>query len=108
MVTEKLTDQVRRKLNITWNDPETDARVAEIIEAAIPYLLHKLGITAPEFDFSAPGTENMLFLACCLYEWNHATMDEFEENYHRTIANVRAQYEVKYYEEAAQNEQAEV
>ena len=97
MVTEKLTNQVRRKLNITWNDPETDARVAEIIESAIPFLLHKLGITDSEFDFSAPGAENTLFLACCLYEWNHATMDEFEENYHRTIANVRARHEVAHY-----------
>lgn len=97
MVTEKLTQQVRRKLNITWNDPETDARVAQIIDSAIPYLIHKLGITAAEFDFSAPGTENTLFLACCLYDWNHASRDEFEENYHGTIGDVQRQNEVKYY-----------
>lgn len=104
MVTEKLTNQVRRKLNITWNDAETDARVAEIIESAIPYLLHKLGITDPDFDFSAPGTENDLFKSLCLYEWNHASRDEFEDNYHRTIANVQDQHAVKYYEEAVENE----
>lgn len=97
MVTEKLTSQVRRKLNITWNDTETDARVAEIIESAIPFLIHKLGITDSEFDFSVPGTENDLFKALCLYEWNHASRDEFEENYRGTIANVRAQHEVNYY-----------
>ena len=97
MVTEALTSQVKRKLNITWQDADTDARVAEIINSAIPYLIHKLGISEDEFDFSAPGVENTLFLACCLYEWNHATMDEFEENYHGTIANVRARYEVEQY-----------
>lgn len=108
MVTEKLTDQVRRKLNITWNDPETDARVAEIIESAIPFLIHKLGISDPEFDFSVPGTENDLFKALCLYEWNHIPRDEFEANYHGTIANVQAQHVVKYYEGVVEDEQAEV
>jgi hypothetical protein len=108
MVTETLINQVRRKLNITWHDTETDARVAEIIESAIPYLLHKLGITELEFDFSVPGTENDLLKSLCLYEWNHVSRDEFEANYHCTIANVRARYEVKYYQEAIADEQAEV
>lgn len=110
MVTETLTNQVKRKLNITWDDPETEARVVDIIASVIPYLLHKLGITDPDFDFSAPGTENALFLACCLYEWNHVAMDEFEENYHCTIANVRARYEVMYYrkQEMTDDEQTEV
>lgn len=98
MVTEKLTQQVRRKLNITWNDTETDARVAQIIENAIPYLLHKLGIRDPEFDFSAPGTENTLFLACCLYDWNHVPRNEYEDNYSGLIGDVQRLNDVKYYQ----------
>lgn len=97
MVTEKLTNQVRLKLNITWHDPETDARVAQIIDSAIPYLLHKLGITDLEFDFSAPGMENTLFLACCLYDWNHVPRREFEDNYRDTIGDVQRLNDVKYY-----------
>ena len=91
-----LNAQVKRKLNITWEDDDTTARIAEIIASAIPFLKHKLGITDADFDFGAPGAENTLFLAYCLYEWNHAVND-FEENYHQMIADVTAQWEVKNY-----------
>lgn len=95
-MSELLTRQVKRKLNITWDDDETDARVADIMESVTPYLRHKLGVSA-EFDFSAPGTERDLYLSCCLYEWNHIPRDEWEENYKHTIANVRDQYAVAQY-----------
>ena len=96
MMSEILTRQVKRKLNITWDDEDTNARVDDIMESVSPYLRHKLGVSA-EFDFSAPGTERDLVLSCCLYEWNHITRDEWEENYKYTIATVRAQYEVAHY-----------
>lgn len=96
-MSELLTKQVKRKLNITWEDEDTNARVDDIMGDVGPWLIHKLGITDPKFDFSAPGTERNLFLACCLYEWNHIPRDEFEENYKHTIANVRAQHEVADY-----------
>lgn len=95
-MTEILINQVKRKLNITWEDDETNARVEDIIQSAIPDLIHKLGITDLEFDFSVPGAANTLFLAYCLYEWNH-TLNEFDENYSRLIAQVRAKYEVANY-----------
>ena len=91
-----LMGQVRRKLNITWDDDDTTARIEEIMESAIPDLKHKLGIVDPLFDFSIPGAENTLFLAYCLYEWNHA-LSEFDLNYERMIAQVRAQHEVAYH-----------
>ena len=91
-----LLGQVRRKLNITWDDDDTTARIEEIMESAIPDLIHKLGISDPKFDFSVPGTENTLFLAYCLYEWNHS-IAEFDLNYERMIAQVRAQHEVAYH-----------
>lgn len=93
---EKLYPQVKRKLNITWTDEDTDSRVEEIIQSAIPALLHKLGIADPDFDFSVPGMENSLFLAYCFYEWNHC-LNEFDENYANNIAQVRAIHEVDYY-----------
>jgi hypothetical protein len=91
-----LTEQVKRKLNITWEDEVTNARVADIMGSVDPYLRHKLGVSG-EFDFSNPGTERDLYLSCCLYEWNHIPRDEWEENYKRTIADVRARYEVENY-----------
>lgn len=100
-MSETLIQQVKRKLNITWEDPTTNARVEDIMLSVYPWLKHKLGITDAAFDFSAAGVERDLFLACCLYEWNHVPRDEFEENYKHTIADVRAVYVVAYY----QNEQ---
>lgn len=91
-----LFGQVKRKLNITWDDADTTTRLEEIIASAVPYLVHKLGIADADFDFSIAGAENTLFLAYCLYEWNHALSD-FETNYAMMIANVRAQHEVAYY-----------
>lgn len=96
MVNQTLLGQVKRKLNVTWDDAETTARIEEIIESAIPDLIHKLGITDSAFDFSAAGAENTLFLAYCLYEWNHAIAD-FDLNYERMIAQVRTQHEVANY-----------
>ena len=98
-MTETLYEQVRRKLNITWEDDETTARLNDIIKSAIPDLLHKLGITDTDFDFSVDGAENTLFLAYCLYEWNHA-LNEFEDNYSKMIAQVRAKHEVAQYLES--------
>ena len=95
-MTETLYNQVKRKLNITWEDDETTARLNDIINLAIPDLIHKLGITDNDFDFSIPGTENKLFLAYCLYEWNHC-INEFDDNYCNDIGQVRAKYEVAYY-----------
>ena len=92
-----LVQQVKRKLNITWSDEDTDSRVADIVEAALPIMRHKLGISEEWFDFSAPGQENMLFLAWCFYEWNHAA-NEFDANYLSDLMQVRQKHEVRYAE----------
>lgn len=91
-----LLAQVKRKLNITWDDADTDERLEEIISSAIPTLRHKLGITDNDFDFAVAGAERTLFLAYCLYEWNHST-NEFDTNYAGEIAQIRAKYDVAYY-----------
>ena len=91
-----LFGQVKRKLNITWEDDDTTARIEEIIDSAIPILIHKLGIADPDFDFSIPGMENNLFKSYCLYEWNHC-VNEFDNNYSNDIAQVREKHEVDYF-----------
>lgn len=84
---ETLTDKVKRKLDITWSDTGTDARIADIIDAAKPTMRHKLGLP-DTYDFEMPGQEQQLLLSWCLYEWNHAT-DEFDGNYLNDILQVR-------------------
>ena len=91
-----LVDQVKRKLNITWVDEDTDRRVADIMDSASPILRHRLGIADPNFDFSLPGQENTLFLALCLYEWNHQA-NEFWDNYADDIATCQAVHDVAYF-----------
>lgn len=96
-MTESLRSQVKRKLNITWEDADTTARVNDIIQSAIPTMKFKLGIADPNFDFGTPSMENTLFLNYCLYDWNHC-LNEFDENYANDIAQIRAKHEVEYYE----------
>ena len=91
-----LKDQVKRKLNITWFDDDTDRRVEDIIASAMPIMRHKLGITDAVFDFAAAGLENDLFKSYCLYEWNHSA-NEFDANYANEIAQCRAIHEVAYH-----------
>lgn len=96
---QTLTDIVKRKLNITWSDDETDARVDDIIANAQPTMRHKLGL-ADDYDFAtASGQEQNLFLSWCLYEWNHASAD-FDNNYGNDILQVRQKWEVKRYAES--------
>lgn len=104
MVTDKLTAQVKRKLNITWEDSDTDARVADVAASADAHLRYLLGLTDAAFTFDTPGIENMLFLAHCFYEWNHA-LDEFDANYRPLIMQARAKYEAKQWgeEDGAEN-----
>ena len=96
MTNPALLGQVRRKLNITWEDDETTAQVEEIIASAIPTMIRKLGIADSNFDFSEPGDENRLFKNYCLYEWNHCA-NEFDTNYENDIAQVQAKHDVQHY-----------
>lgn len=90
---ETITDIVKRKLDITWSDEATDARIADIIAAAEPTMRHKLGL--PEsYDFAAVGQERSLFLSYCLYEWNQAA-NEFDANYLNDILQVRQRWAVR-------------
>lgn len=98
-MSEALVNQVKRKLNITWNDEDTEARVSDIMGGATSTLLHRLGIADPNFDFSVAGDENTLYLNYCLYERDHC-LSEFFINYAEMIASTRARHIVKQYEEA--------
>lgn len=92
-MTEALLQQVKRKLNITWSDPDTDNRVSDIANQANSVMLFKLGITDEAFDFSEAGIENVLYLAYCLYLYNHCE-NEFDDNYLGMILQARSKHEV--------------
>lgn len=75
---------VRRKLNVTWEDEGTDARVADVIAAVSPSLALRCGMD-PTHAFSEGEPEWPLFLNACLYEWSDA-LDDFWRNYAEEIA----------------------
>ena len=106
MDSQKLFEQVKRKLNVTWQDEETDARIKEIIASATIDLINLIGIPNSDFDFSEAGLENTIFKAYCLYEWNHA-LDEFEDNYANKLGQLKAKYDVLNYLKSVENEGAE-
>lgn len=89
-----LADMVRRKLRVSYEDGETDERIAEIMDQADSDLRSMLGITEPWFTFEEPGPEQALFLSYCFYEWNDA-VDDFEVNFERKIAQVRDKWLAK-------------
>ena len=98
---ENLLKQVKRKLNITWEDEDTTERIKEVIESAIPTMINKLGIADASFDFSEAGAESTLFKNYCLYEWNHCA-NEFDDNYSNEIAQIRAKHTVQFYKDSGE------
>lgn len=84
-------EKVKRELNITWHDPDTEAKILDKILDAEITLNHKLGA---EIDYLKPGQERQLFFAYMLYVWN-GCQNEFDKAYKDEIYQIRHKYEVK-------------
>ena len=89
-----LEDAVKLKLNITYSEPDTDARISGITQMADAVLRDALGIDDASFTFEMPGQEQALFLAFCFYEFNDA-LDDFYINYAEQMAQARNRWMVK-------------
>lgn len=87
---QSLVDQVKRYLNITWSDTDTDAKVIDMMLDAEMALNHKLGA---EVNYLAPGQERRLYLNYCTYAWNDC-LNEFDPAYRAEIMQIRHKYEV--------------
>lgn len=96
-VGEDLLAAVKRKLRITWDDPETDARLKqEIIPAAVADVRELVGMDSRNFDFAEGTDEGLLVLDHCWYQWCDAA-DEFEDNHAHVIARVRQRHITEQY-----------
>lgn len=82
---------VKRQLNITWTDSDTDEKVMDMMMDAEAELNHILGA---EIDYFRPGMERRLYLNYLLYMWNDC-VNEFEDAYTKEIIRVRHFYMVK-------------
>ena len=105
---DALIAQVKRKLRITYDDVDVNARIeSDIIPNAEQEVKSLLGINDDTFSFAAPGTENMLYLAYCYYDWNDC-VDDFESNYAAQIARCREKWMVRQYVEEQEATAADV
>lgn len=80
---------VKRKLSISWDDQQTDLRVADVMDATTAWLNSRLGFPATHEFTSTDGEPWPLFLNACLYEWSNA-LDAFAESYAAEIRSCRA------------------
>lgn len=86
-VSAEVLAAVRRKLNVTWEDEDTDARILDVVSSVSPSLASRLGLGEwHEFRPDSPGWG--LFLNACLYEFSDA-LDDFWRNYRSEIAECR-------------------
>ena len=93
---DKLLQEVKDHLNITWDEEETNRKIERIIKDAIATLNWKLGA---EIDYSEEeGQEHNLLLDYCMYAYNQCT-NEFDNNYLNEIYQIRHKYEVLNYEQ---------
>ncbi|MCD8152044.1 MAG: hypothetical protein LUD71_03010 [Clostridiales bacterium] len=91
------------KLNITWSDTGTDARLEAILNDTVPAVSNMVGLTydydeeealdeaGEVFDYSLPSMERNLLLNYMAYEWNHQA-DIFRSAYWQEIAACRQRH----------------
>ncbi|MFI3210908.1 MAG: hypothetical protein R3Y64_07655 [Peptostreptococcaceae bacterium] len=91
---KRLLEELKLKLNITWDDEDTYSKLNTIIIDSIDILNYKLG---SNIDFMQNGMEHSLFLNYCMYAFNNCEA-EFDSNYKSEIMQLRRKYEVLGYE----------
>lgn len=96
---ELLIDEVKRYLDITWNDEDTEKNVKEYIKYAKQCLNEDVGT---DIDYDTDLKARKLLLNHCRYQKNKD--DEFfEENFSKDINNLRFKYAVKDLKEREKN-----
>lgn len=88
-MTSETLSTVKLKLSISWDDQQTNLRVADAIDATTAWLNSRLGFPATHEFSSADGEPWTLFLNACLYEWSNA-LDAFADSYAAEIRSCRA------------------
>lgn len=90
-----ITEAVKRYLDISWEDPDTDAKVEDTITSAKARINDHAGV---EVDLTQDVLAFQLFKDCCRYIYNKV-LDEFEKNYASELIALRNKYMVQAYEE---------
>ena len=88
----ELLAELKRYLDITWEDVHTDAKLSGILSRAVTKLRSYAGNS--DLAFEAGSEELQLLLDMCRYVYNNASED-FETNYLADLIMFRAKYMVE-------------
>ena len=91
---------VRNYLDITWEDPAGDQKLAGIIARGIKYIN---SVAGAELDYLAEDKPRELLFDYCRYVRSNA-LDEFQNNYLPELLTLQISQEVKDYAEAEDSE----
>lgn len=98
---EQLLADLKAKLQVTWDDVETNRVLEKSIKNGQRYFNNLCETT---FTFAEGNAEYELLIERCRYDWNN-TLDEFATNYQREISALIMDVAVSKYEEAKADEQ---
>lgn len=99
IVDDTLLADVKNYLDITWDDEDTEKKLAGIVGRGISYLNSKAGA---ELDYSQENQPRSLLFDYARYARANA-LDEFEINYLHELLRLHLDYQVK----EAENAEAE-
>jgi hypothetical protein len=88
---------VRNYLDITWEDPAGDQKLAGIIARGIKYIN---SVAGAELDYTVEDKPRELLFDYCRYARSNA-LDEFQNNYLHELLSLQISQEVKDYAEAS-------
>lgn len=88
---DKMLEELRVYLDITWEDPTTEKKLSGVHRRAIDTINKYAGV---EIDYDADGFAMQLYLDCGRYMWNNA-FEDFEANFSSDLVALRGYYEVK-------------
>ena len=91
-----LLDAVKNYLDITWEDPAGDEKLAGIISRGIKYLN---SVAGAELDYTEEDKPRELLFDYCRYVRSNA-LDEFQVNYLHELLSLQIQQEVRDYAES--------
>lgn len=80
-----MIDELKRILNINWEDSETDLKLEEVIKRAESKVNTLLG---SNIDYENNQEARSLLLNYARYDYNNAS-EYFEENYHKEILRLQ-------------------
>lgn len=88
-------DEQKRSLNVTWDDPDTNAKIKDCFTSAELHIKDYAGVD--DLDVDADGMARLLVKDCARYIWNDM-FDEFERRYLTHLIALRTRYEVLDYD----------